>query len=114
MQIVTPPDKTLYNHGSITQQPLGEGRTVRVEHTLVTIFRTRESTLFATQAMCPHRGGPLADGIIGEGQIICPLHANKFDLATGQPIGNTCVALKTYPVALSETGDILLTFDEHL
>lgn len=43
--------------------------------------------------------------------MICPLHAYKFDLTTGQPIGNMCEALKTYPVSLSETGDILLSLD---
>jgi nitrite reductase (NADH) small subunit len=49
--------------------------------------------------------------LIGEGKVICPLHAYKFDLTTGQPIGNMCEALKTYPVSLSETDDILLSLD---
>jgi nitrite reductase (NADH) small subunit len=49
--------------------------------------------------------------LIGAGKVICPLHAYKFDLATGQPIGHMCEALKTYPVSLSETGDILLSLD---
>ncbi|MBV9707955.1 MAG: Rieske 2Fe-2S domain-containing protein, partial [Chloroflexi bacterium] len=63
----------------------------------------------ATQSACTHKGGPLADGLIGAGKLICPLHAYKFELATGQPLGHTCAALTTYPVSLSETGDILLS-----
>ncbi len=104
--------KALYDLGSVNRLPPGEGRAFQVENTLVTVFRTRAGELFATQALCPHRGGPLADGVIGGGQVICPLHALKFDLATGQPIGNSCEALKTYFVTLSETDNILLVLDE--
>ena len=89
--------------------PLGEGRVFYVEGTPVAVFRTRQGDVFATQAACPHKRGPLADGIIAGGQIVCPLHAYKFDLATGKPTGNDCVALQTYAAALDDNGDILLS-----
>jgi len=113
MQTMTPLRRsvTVYNLGSVRRLPLGEGRVFQVGNTAVVIFRTRGGEVFATQSSCPHRGGPLAHGLIGDGKVICPLHAYKFDLATGQPIGNMCEALKTYPVSLSETGDILLSLD---
>lgn len=101
--------RSVYNLGSVSRIPLGEGRTFRVDDAAVAVFRTRGGDLFATQSLCSHRGGPLADGLLGAGKLICPLHTYKFDLATGQPIGHTCAALKTYPVSLSETGDILLS-----
>ncbi len=106
------PGKVLYNLGPLTRLPPGEGRTFRIGDTAVAIFRTRKDEVFATQATCPHKNGPLADGIIGADQVICPLHTYKFQLANGEPVGNTCTALKTYPVALSESGDILLKLNE--
>ena len=96
--------------GPVEQIPLGEGRVFEVAGESVAVFRTRQGEVYATQAACPHREGPLADGIIGGGQIVCPLHAYKFDLATGKPVGNDCAALRTYAVSVSEDGDILLSY----
>jgi len=101
-------DRVIYNLGSIERVPLGEGRAFRVEDTMIAIFRTRNNEVFATQATCPHKGGPLADGILGDGKIICPLHTYKFKLATGEALGHTCGTLKTYPVSLDEDGNVLL------
>ena len=103
--------RVTYNLGSIQRIPLGEGRTFHVRDTTVAIFRTRDGNVFATQPNCPHRGGPLADGLIGSGKVICPLHSFAFNLTTGQPIENPCEQLRTHPVSLSEAGDILLTLD---
>jgi nitrite reductase [NAD(P)H] small subunit len=77
--------------------PLGEGRAFVVNETTIAVFRQRDGRLFATDNTCPHRGGPLADGIVGGGKVICPLHAWKFDLETGHcPAEN--VVIRTYPV----------------
>ena len=103
--------RATYNLGSIQRIPLGEGRTFCVKDTTVAVFRTRDGNVFATQAHCPHRGGPLADGLIGSGKVICPLHSFAFNLATGRPIENPCEQLRIYPVSLNEAGDILLTLD---
>ena len=97
------------NLGPVERIPLGEGREFAVEGELVAVFRMRAGRLHATQAKCPHRDGPLADGIIGGGKVICPLHAFKFGLETGQGIGNECESLKTYQISLSEDGEILLS-----
>src|SRR5437870_2294318 len=103
--------KSVYNLGPVSRLPLGEGRIFQVRDTSVVVFRMRGGEVFATQSSCPHKGGPLADGLIGAGKVVCPLHAYKFDLTTGQPIGNGCASLQTYPLSLSETGDILLSLD---
>jgi nitrite reductase (NADH) small subunit len=100
-----------YNLGPIERIPWGEGRTFSVKDTLIAVFRLRDGNVFATQAACPHRGGPLADGLVGAGKVICPLHAYAFALATGQPIQNSCEKLQTYPVSVDENGDIQLTLD---
>jgi nitrite reductase (NADH) small subunit len=97
-----------HNLGPVEQIPIGEGRTFQVGGLAVAVFRTRTGELFAAQAACPHKGGRLADGIMGAGKVICPLHAYKFDLANGQPVGNDCPALRTYPVRLNASGEIVL------
>lgn len=97
------------NLGAVERIPLGEGREFEVDGELVTVFRARDGQLFAVQAKCPHRQGALADGIIGAGKVVCPMHSFKFDLATGAPLGNDCAALKTYVVSVNDDGDILLS-----
>jgi nitrite reductase (NADH) small subunit len=102
--------------GPLSQIPPGEGRNFDAAGERVAVFHTRSGEVFATQANCPHKKGPLADGLVGSGTVICPLHAWKFNLATGesaspppgQPGGGAC-KLKTYPVRVTEQGLILLT-----
>jgi nitrite reductase (NADH) small subunit len=67
----------------IDDVPLGEGRAVTVDGRRVAVFRA-EDAWFALDATCPHRGGPLADGIVARRTVICPLHERRFDLETGQ------------------------------
>jgi nitrite reductase (NADH) small subunit len=111
MATATPHKRQEYNLGPVTGIPMGEGRVFQIGPLAVAVFRTRREGVFATQAWCPHKAGPLADGLIGTGQVICPLHGYTFDLATGQPVGNACKALDTYTVFVSEAGDILLRLD---
>jgi nitrite reductase (NADH) small subunit len=62
--------------------PLGEGRALTLDGRRVAIFRST-CGWYALDAVCPHRGGPLADGIVSDRAVICPLHERRFDLATG-------------------------------
>ena len=103
--------RRVINLGPVDRIPVGEGREFAVEGELVAVFRMRAGGLHATQAKCPHREGPLADGIIGDGTVICPLHAFKFGLDGGKPIGNECRWLKIYQSSLSEDGEILLRIE---
>ncbi len=63
---------------------MGEGRAFVVGDELVAVFRLRDGGVRAVAARCPHRGGPLADGLIDGQQVICPLHNHAFRLADGQ------------------------------
>jgi len=94
--------------GPISQIPPGEGRNFRLGERTVAVFRTRGGAVFATQAACPHRGGPLADGLIDEASVICPLHDRMFSFSNGEGIGNDC-ALRIYPTRLDRAGIILVT-----
>lgn len=62
--------------------PLREGRVVRVTGREIAIFNLG-SRFLAVENRCPHRGGPLADGIVSGANVVCPLHAWKFSLETG-------------------------------
>ena len=45
-----------------------------------------DGSLFAMDNVCPHRGGPLAQGVIDEGKLICPWHGWQFEIATGKSV----------------------------
>jgi nitrite reductase (NADH) small subunit len=97
--------------GALTDIPAGEGRNFQVGATRLAVFRSRNGQVFATQAECPHRQGPLADGLLGDGTLICPLHSLKFDLSTGHSLNGDC-ALRTFPARLSAAGQILIEMEE--
>jgi nitrite reductase (NADH) small subunit len=85
--------------GTCAQIPPGEGRSFIVGRTELAVFHTREGGYFATQALCPHRAGPLADGLTDSGTVVCPLHDRVFSLSTGSGIGND-LSIQTYPVRI--------------
>jgi nitrite reductase (NADH) small subunit len=111
METIISTESACYNLGSLERIPPGEGRVFRVSETDIAVFRLRDGKIYATQSTCPHRGGPLADGLAGSGKILCPLHGFAFELATGQPVDNPCAQLRTYTVVVNGTGEILLTLD---
>jgi nitrite reductase (NADH) small subunit len=77
--------------------PLGEGRAYCIGARVVAVFRPREGGLYALDNTCPHRGAALADGLVSGDSVICPLHAGKFELATGRGASDTA-HVKSYPV----------------
>ena len=93
--------------GALTQIPPGEGRSFDVWGRRIAIFHTRGGEVFATQSECPHRVGPLSDGLVGGSTLVCPLHGWKFNLSTGEALYGDC-GLMTYPVHLTADGEIIL------
>jgi nitrite reductase (NADH) small subunit len=68
--------------------PIGEGRTVMLGDRAVAVFHLPGGAWYAIDAVCPHRGGPLADGIVSDRAVICPLHERRYDLATGEALSD--------------------------
>ena len=66
----------------IDDVPPGEGRAITLGGRRIAIFRAAGGW-YALDAACPHRGGPLGDGIVCDRTVICPLHERRFDLRTG-------------------------------
>jgi nitrite reductase [NAD(P)H] small subunit len=97
--------------GSISEIPKGEGRTFEIGDLRIAVFHSREGRVFATQANCPHRGGPLADGLLGGTTLICPLHEWSFDLLSGMVLNGTC-GIRVYPVSQSPDGTLAIDTEE--
>jgi nitrite reductase [NAD(P)H] small subunit len=72
--------------GRADEVPSLEGRSVIVEGRRIAVFRTEDGWR-AVDGVCPHEGGPLADGIVADRCVTCPLHGWRFDLDTGEAVG---------------------------
>ena len=64
--------------------PLGARRVRRPDGVEIAIFRTADDRVFALLDRCPHKGGPLSQGIVFGDKVACPLHNWTIDLATGR------------------------------
>jgi nitrite reductase/ring-hydroxylating ferredoxin subunit len=69
--------------GRVEDVPLGEGRAFVAGGVQVAVFRLRDGSLHATQAACPHAGGPLADGQTDLDVLVCPLHLYAYRWSDG-------------------------------
>jgi nitrite reductase (NADH) small subunit len=83
---------------ALTDIPPQGARLVKTPHGCVAVFRTADDQVFALQDRCPHKGGPLSEGIVHGTSVTCPLHAWVFDLNTGQAQGADEGAVATYAV----------------
>jgi len=94
--------------------PLREGRAVRWGNREIAIFNLGDRFL-AVANRCPHRGGPLSDGVVSGATVVCPIHAWKMSLETGKgihgPSASSCV--ETFRTRV-EGGIVLLEFIDNL
>lgn len=72
--------------GNVDQIGMGQGDCFLIGTRKIALFRLRNNRVYALEAVCPHRGGPLADGIIGRETVIRPLHGYKFSLTDGHDL----------------------------
>jgi nitrite reductase (NADH) small subunit len=82
---------------SVDDVPLHEGRAVRVGGRSLAVFRSQGGFHVLGNA-CPHRDGPLADGLVTDSTVACPLHERRFELASGRAVGHDCGDVDAYPV----------------
>lgn len=69
--------------GRVDDIPRRGARTVNTAQGPVAVFRTAEDEVFALVNRCPHRGGPLSEGIVAGRVVACPLHNWVIDLDSG-------------------------------
>ncbi|MBU2994772.1 nitrite reductase small subunit NirD [Octadecabacter sp. 1_MG-2023] len=87
--------------------PARGARLVKTAHGCVAIFRNAKDEVFALDNACPHKNGPLAEGIVHGNAVTCPLHNWVISLETGMVQGPDEGQVATYPARV-EDGRILL------
>ncbi|MEM9433912.1 MAG: nitrite reductase small subunit NirD [Pseudomonadota bacterium] len=92
--------------GHVEDIPLRGARKIKTALGCVAVFRTGEAEVFAASNSCPHKAGPLSEGIVHGQSITCPLHNWVFDLNTGQAQGEDA-RIDTFPVRV-DAGRILI------
>ena len=92
-------ERTTTEHvvGRLDDVPPGEGRAFVAAGTQVAVFRLRDGSLHATQASCPHAGGPLADGQSDVDVLVCPLHLFAYRWSDGASTSGAA-PLRVFPV----------------
>jgi len=97
--------------GNLADIPREGARVVKTDAGCIAVFRTVDDKVYALDDRCPHKGGPLSQGIVHGNSVTCPLHNWVFDLATGlaQGADEGSVAVT---VAKVENGRVLLAADD--
>jgi nitrite reductase (NADH) small subunit len=93
--------------GTIDDIPRRGARCVKNGDMTIAVFRTVDDRIFALEDKCPHRNGPLSQGIVHDGCVTCPLHNWVISLETGTAQGADEGSTNTFPVRL-EDGRIYL------
>ena len=93
--------------GALDDIPLRGARIVKTALGCVAVFRTAENEVFATTDRCPHKGGPLSEGIVHGKSVTCPLHNWVFSLESGEAQGADEGRIATFAIRI-EAGRLLL------
>jgi len=93
--------------GELRDIPLRGSRVVRTPQGCIAVFRTAANEAFAIEDRCPHKGGPLSQGIVHGNAVTCPLHNWVIDLASGEAQGADQGSVRRIPVQV-EAGRLLL------
>lgn len=96
--------------GALDDIPQQGARVVKTAQGCIAVFRTADDRVFAMEDRCPHKGGPLSEGIVHGDQVTCPLHNWVFDMNSGQAQGADKGKVATFPVQVRE-GRILISAD---
>lgn len=93
--------------GSLDDVPERGARVVKTQAGCVAVFRTGPDEVFAASDRCPHKGGPLSEGIVHGNKVTCPLHNWVFSLETGEAQGADEGRIDTHPIRI-ENGRLML------
>lgn len=68
----------------------------------VAVFRTADDRVFAVLDRCPHKGGPLSQGIVFGERVACPLHNWSIELASGAAVAPDAGCTRSFAVTIDE------------
>lgn len=86
--------------GNLSDIPRRGARCVTRGDLKIAIFRTADDNVFALEDRCPHKGGPLSQGIVHDGCVTCPLHNWVISLSSGAAQGADEGKTRSFPVQL--------------
>lgn len=84
----------------ITDIPVRSTRVVVTETIRIALFRTSSEAIYALEDRCPHRNGPLSEGLVHGERVTCPLHQMVFELKTGEAVYPDEGCVTRFPVEL--------------
>lgn len=96
--------------GRLEDIPRQGSRVVRTPQGDIAVFRTLADEVFALQDRCPHRGGPLSQGIVHGRRVTCPLHNWVLELESGEAVAPDAGCARHYPVRIEE-GAVFLALE---
>lgn len=88
--------------GALEDIPVRGARLIKTKRGCIALFRTGDDQVFAVDDTCPHKGGPLSEGIVHGASVTCPLHNWVFSLETGLSEGPDAGHIGTYPVRVEK------------
>lgn len=89
--------------GSLNDIPRRGARCVMTPEGRIAVFRTADDKVFAIDDKCPHKGGPLSQGIVHGSSVTCPLHNWVISLESGKALGADEGSVRT--IAVKVEGD---------
>lgn len=96
--------------GHIDDIPVRGARRVVTPNGRIAVFRTAADEVYAVDDRCPHKGGPLSEGIVHGRAVTCPLHNWNISLETGCALGADEGQVRTYAVR-NEDGRLFLSLE---
>lgn len=97
--------------GTLADIPVAGGRVIRTALGNIALFRTVDDQLFAVKDECPHRGGPLSQGMVHGHKVTCPMHGLQVNLETGEAIAPDEGCVRRYKLKL-EGDEVFLSLVE--
>ena len=93
--------------GDISNIPQRGSRCIVIGELKIGVFRTAADNVFAIEDKCPHKNGPLSQGIVHDNCVTCPLHNWVIDLESGEAQGTDNGSVRKFPIKV-ENGSIHL------
>lgn len=93
--------------GALNDIPVLGSRVVKTASGNIAVFRTGHDEVFALDDRCPHKGGPLSQGIVHNKRVTCPLHNFVIELKTGTAVAPDEGCTRTHPAKV-ENGMVWL------
>ena len=91
----------------IDEIPLLGSRVVQAKGIDITLFKVSATEVLAVRDQCPHKGGPLSQGMVHERTVTCPLHGWKIELDSGNAVAPDAGCTHAYAVKV-EAGVVML------